>query len=219
MLKSTKAIKVLVADDYDLILEGLVGIISQGSALEVIGRAANGEELIKLARRLRPDVIIADIIMPKLDGIEACRRIKNEFPDTPVIALSSFNEEDLIVEMLRAGASGYLLKGAGKAEFIKAIKAVYKNENYFCSGTKKKVTQILARAKSGPVLEGKKLFTERELQVIKLICDGLPSKVIADQLGIKSRTVERYRDAIMQKIEVKNVAAVVKYAVKNNLDS
>lgn len=213
-----KKIKVIIADDHELIIDGLRGSLSSDPELMVVGEAENGDELIKLARVELPDVILTDVKMPKIDGIEATKIIKEEMPGTEVIALSSYDEDQLIIDMLNAGAKGYLIKTAHKSEIIQAIKTVYKGDVYYCDSTNLKLADMIARRNTNPLRKVKQpKFSERELQVIELICEGFVSKQIADKLALKKRTVERYRDIIMEKMDVGNVAALVVYAITNDL--
>jgi DNA-binding NarL/FixJ family response regulator len=213
-------IKTLIADDHEMVREGLQVMVNKIAEIEIIGEASNGEELIILTRKLCPDVILMDVKMPRCNGVEATKIIKKEFPHIGIIALSSFDEESLIVDMLNAGAKGYLLKNASKQEITAAIKAAYKDEAYYCKDVNLKLAQMIARG--GYYVDPKKhqpVFTERELQVIEMICNGLSSKQIASALNLRTRTIERYRDTIMDKMDVKNAAGVVLYAVTNGLYS
>jgi DNA-binding NarL/FixJ family response regulator len=213
-------IRVLIADDHELVREGLQVMLKKIDEIELVGEVTNGEELILQTRLLSPDVILTDVKMPGMDGREATRKIKNEFPHIGVIALSSFDEEDLIMDMLSAGAKGYLLKNAGKKELTDAVKAAYKDEPYYCVHTNMKLSQMISRgSKSFGNKKTAESFTERELEVIKFICEGLTSKEIASKLQLKTRTVERYRDSIMEKMEVRNAAGVVLYAVQHGICS
>jgi DNA-binding NarL/FixJ family response regulator len=213
-------IKTLIADDHEMVRKGLQVMVNKIAEIEIIGEASNGEELIILTRKLCPDVILVDVKMPRCNGVEATKIIKKEFPHIGIIALSSFDEESLIVDMLNAGAKGYLLKNASKQEITAAVKAVYKDEAYYCKDVNWKLAQMIA--KGGYYVDPKKrrpVFTERELQVIEMICDGSSSKQIANALNLRTRTIERYRDTIMDKMDVKNAAGVVLYAVTNGLYS
>lgn len=207
-------IKVIIADDHEMVRDGLQVMISKIDEIEVIGEASNGEELVSLTRKLLPDVILTDVKMPKCNGIDATKIIKNEFPHIGIVALSSFDEESLILDMVNAGANGYLLKNAGKQELTAAVKAAYKDDPYYSQDVNLKLSQMIAR---GGVYSKGPSFKERELQVIELICDGLSSKQIASRLNLRTRTIERYRDNIMNKMEVNNAAAVVLYAVQHGL--
>lgn len=210
-------IRTLIADDHEMVREGLQIMMGKMNEIEIVGEASNGEELLQRTRELLPDVILVDIKMPKLNGIEATRAIKKEFPHIGIIALSSFDEESMILEMLNAGAKGYLLKNAARQELLCAIEAAHRGEPYYCMDINLKLAQVVARggfsrqAKTGPI------FTARELQVIEGICEGLSSKQIASTLNLRTRTIERYREVIMEKMEVSNAAGVVLYAVKNGI--
>jgi two-component system, NarL family, response regulator NreC len=193
-------------------------MISKIDEIEIIGEARNGEELVALTKKLQPDVVLVDVKMPKCNGIEATKLIKQEYPHIGVIALSSFDEESLIMDMMNAGAKGYLLKNASKQEITAAVIAAYRDEVYYCRDVNLKLAQMIA--KGGSYLNFKKeIFTNRELAVIELVCGGLSSKQIASELNLKTRTVERYRETIMEKMNVNNAAGVVLYAVSNGIYS
>jgi len=211
-------LRVVIADDHEMVREGLQIMIGKMNGIEIVGEARNGEELVQVTRKLKPDVVMADVRMPKCSGVEATRIIKTEFPHIGVIALSSFDEEALIMDMLNAGAKGYLLKNACAREIIAAVQAAYRDEAYYCKDVNLKLAKMVA--KGGQFVEYQKVkgqFTQREIEIIKMICEGLSSKQIADILNLKTRTIERYRDLIMEKMEVKNAAALVIFAVKNRL--
>ena len=210
-------LRVIIADDHEMVREGLEVIIGKIADVEIVGTASNGEDLLRLTRSLLPDVVLTDVKRPKMDGIQATRILKQEFPHIGVIALSSYDEERLMTDILKAGAKGYLLKNASRTELAEAIKAVYKDEPYYCRLTRAKLGQIVTRG--GQLLQENKadLFTARELEVIHYVCEGLSSKQIADRLHLKTRSVERYRDSIMSKMEVNNAAGVVMYAVTHGL--
>ena len=211
-------LRVIIADDHEMVRDGLHLMMNKIADLEVVGEASNGEQLVKQVEKLLPDIVLTDVKMPVMDGITATKKIKEQWPHIGIIALSSFDEESLIMDMLNAGATGYLLKNTSKKELREAVLAVYRGESYYCKETNERLAQIVAK---GGIDQGKsktgEQFTERELEVIGLICEGLSSKLIADKLGLKRRTVERYRDSIMEKMEVRNSPAVVFYAVKHGL--
>lgn len=209
-------LRIILADDHEMVREGLVAMLKKLADIEIVAEASNGEELVRLTRQLAPDVVLTDVKMPKLDGIQATTLLKKEFPHIGVVALSSYDEESLVMDMLKAGARGYLLKNASKKELHEAIRTVYRDETYCCKHIKGKISALVAR---GGALQKspRDLFTPRELQVIPLICQGLSSKQIADQLHLKARSIERYRDNIMHKMDVKNAAGVVSFAYKHGL--
>lgn len=218
MAKLYAPIKLIIADDHELMRDGFRVMASRLQELEVIGEAENGEELVELTKELQPDIVITDIVMPKMDGIKATRKIKAAFPHIGVIALSMFDDENLIIDMLEAGAKGYLIKNAHKNEIIEAVKTVYLEKAYYCNHTSLRLAQMIARSRYDPYKKNPKFqFSEREMEVIRLMADGLVSKEIADRMGLKTRTIESYREKIMEKMDVNNIAGVIVYAIKNGL--
>ena len=211
-------IDIILADDHEIFRDGFAIMISKIPEIRLIGEASNGEELIKLTRELRPDVVVTDIKMPKMDGIEATKRLKKEFPELGIISLSLFDEEDLIVEMLEAGAKGYLLKSAHKEEIIAAVKSVNKDEPYYCRDTTNKLAQMIAKSNFNPYKNiARPEFSEREIAIIRMICREFSNKQIAEELSLSKRTVEGYRETILQKIEAKNSVGIVVYAIKHKI--
>ena len=209
-------IRIIIADDHEIFRDGFKLMINKQEDIELVGEAGDGRELIELTTALKPDVIITDIKMPRMDGIEATKHLGQEFPDTGVIGLSMFDEEDLIVDMLEAGAKGYLLKNADKNEVLEAIRTVYQQEPYYCKHTSGKLAQMIAKSKFNPYKKAKKIeFSEREIEIIQLICQELTNKEIADKLFLSIRTVEGYRLKIQEKMNVKNSIGLVIYAIRN----
>jgi DNA-binding NarL/FixJ family response regulator len=182
--------------------------------IELIGEAKDGEELVKITRLLKPDVVIADVLMPILNGVEATKIILKEFPHISVIALTMSNENNLLLKMIEAGAQGYLLKNAHKTEIIEAIKAVYKGGNYYCKDTTTRLTKLLSQNNDGTP---KELFSEKELAIIIMICKEYSSQEIADALGHSIRTIDSYRKKILEKMKAKNATSLILYAIRNNL--
>lgn len=217
MLKATP-IKIILADDHEIFRDGFRAMIKKQPAVQLIGEAADGEELIAQVRNLQPDVVITDIKMPKKDGIEATRQMVREWPQIGVIALSMFDEENLIVEMLEAGARGYLLKNAHKDEIMEAIKTVHMNQPYYCNDTSAKLAQMIARSRFKAASKTKRPdFSDKEFAVIRFICEEMSNKEIAQRLNLSIRTIEGYRDRIQEKIGAKNAAGIVVYAIKHNI--
>jgi DNA-binding NarL/FixJ family response regulator len=210
-------IRIILADDHEIFRDGFRVMLRKQPSIILEGEAANGEELVKLAHELNPDVIITDIKMPKLDGIKATKQLMSELPHIGVIALSMFDEENLIVDMLEAGAKGYLLKNAHKNEIIAAVEAVAKDQTYFCEHTSQKLTKLLATSNYNPYKKIKPQFTENELAVMRLICEELSNKEIAEALHLSVRTIEGYRDRIQDKIQSRNTAGIVVYAIKHKI--
>lgn len=211
-----RPIRIIIADDHELYRDGFRSMLTRLPELELLGEATDGEELLQLTAEVQPDVVVTDIKMPRMDGIEATRHIKKEFPSINVIALSMFDDESLIIDMLEAGAKGYLLKNAHKEEIVEAVKTVFKNDVYYCNQTTIKLAQLIASSKFNPYRKkARPVFSEREVQVIEQLIEGLSSKQIGEKLGLKQRTIESYREKIMEKMGVNNVAGVIVYAMKN----
>jgi DNA-binding NarL/FixJ family response regulator len=194
-------------------------MLKKQPSVELIGEASDGEELVELTRKLKPDVVVTDIKMPKMDGLQAAKILSEEFPGMGIVALSMIDEENLIVDMMEAGAKGYLLKNAHKNEIIEAIKAVDEGHIYYCDGTSAKLSRMIAESNKIPF--GKKTsrpeLTQKEIDVVLLICQEKTNKEIADRLNLSIRTIEGYRDRIFEKIGARNSAGVVIYAIRNKI--
>jgi DNA-binding NarL/FixJ family response regulator len=211
-------IRVVLADDHEIFRDGFKVMLKKQTGVELVGEAGNGTELLKLVEQMEPDVVITDIKMPKLDGISATKIIVEQFPNVRVIALSMFDEENLIIEMLEAGAKGYLLKNAHKTEIITAIESVFKDQTYYCNHTSRKLTKMIAESSFNPHKKNiQPEFSERELTVIRFICQELSNREIALQLKLSVRTIEGYRERIQEKISARNMAGIVVYAIKNRI--
>ncbi len=205
-------IRIIFADDHEVMRDGFQFMMSKQTDVVLVGEARHGEQLLLLAGQLKPDIVITDIQMPVMNGIEATAEIVKQFPAIGVIAFSMHNEESLIVDMLKAGAKGYILKSAGKEEVIAAVIAVYKGESYYCRET----DRIISGMRAGNNLKKTK-FTETETTVIKLICQELSSLEIAHILNLSRRTIDGYREKILEKMRAKNTAGIVLYAIKNKI--
>lgn len=214
MLRTT--ITIIIADDHLIFRKGLKKVLEHVRHLNIIGEAENGLELVSAASRLKPDIILTDILMPVMDGVMATRELCKRQSDTRIIAMSVFGQETHIMEMLEAGAIGYLMKSAGKKEILEAIDAVYDHRPYFCAESSRQVTELIEKYQSD-YREHLVVFTEREKDVIQLICDGCTSKDVARRLYISQRTVEGHRTRIMQKMRVKSIAGLVTYACEKGL--
>ncbi|RYZ31412.1 MAG: response regulator transcription factor [Sphingobacteriales bacterium] len=213
-------ITVLITDDHRIFREGLKTLLKKSRAedIDVIAEADNGLSSIERAVSLDPDIVLMDIQMPSMDGITATREFQRRRLRAGIIGLSTFNDILLIQQMISAGAKGYLLKNADKHEVAEAIRTVYQEEPYYCKHTSARLAQMIAKSKFNPYKKSKKAeFTDRELEIIRLICQELTNKEIADQLFLSIRTVEGYRLKIQEKMDVKNSIGLVIYAIRNNL--
>jgi DNA-binding NarL/FixJ family response regulator len=211
-------IRVVIADDHEIFRDGLRLMIQKQPHIQLLAEAENGKELIEYTKQLLPDVVITDIKMPIMDGAAAAKHLAEHYPSIGIIALTMFDEEDLIVDMLEAGAMGYLLKNADKNEMVDAIESVYKHEPYYCKSTSQKLAKMVARSKFNPYKAKVKIeFSEREIEIITYICEGLTNKEIGEKIFLSVRTVEGIRLKITEKMNVKNTAGIIIYAIKNNL--
>lgn len=218
-MKISNPIRIILADDHEIFRDGFKAMIKKQPSVDIIGEAANGEELVELTRKLKPDVVVTDIKMPKMDGLQATKILSEEFPDMGIVALSMIDEETLIVDMMEAGAKGYLLKNAHKNEIVEAIKSVNEGSIYYCDGASAKLTRMIAKSDKIPFNKkgSKPDLSQKEIDVILLICQEKTNKEIADELHLSIRTIEGYRDRIFEKIGAKNSAGVVIYAIRNRI--
>ncbi|MGI8951146.1 MAG: response regulator transcription factor [Chitinophagaceae bacterium] len=211
-------IKLLIADDHEIFRDGMALMLSRQSDINLVGQAENGRELIQLVKEHKPDIVLTDIKMPHLDGIEATKFLIKQDPDIKIIALSMFDEENLIIEMLDAGAKGYLLKNADKQEILDAITTVYEGNTYYCRHTSGKLAALIVKSRFNPYKKSESIiFSEREIEIIKLICQQNTTQQIGEKLFISKRTVEGYRTKILEKINAKNIAGIVMYALRNGI--
>ena len=210
--------RILIVDDHQLIIDGLRGFLENETDFNVVGEANNGAEAIKLAEILQPHVILMDIEMPELSGIQACEEIKRNQPEIKVIIISMHEEKELIKKLVERGVNGYLLKNSSKDEVMTAIRTVQDDQPYFSQD----VTQSLlnkskpATGSSSEVVTLASL-TEREIEILKLVAEGLTNKEIGDQLFISHRTVDTHRTNLMKKLDINNVAGLIRFAYKSGL--
>ena len=213
------SLRILLADDHRIMREGLRSLLEKQPDTEVIAEAENGRTTVQMSRRFKPDVVLMDIIMPDLNGIDATRQILAELPDIKVIALSMHSDKKFVVEMLGAGASGYLLKDTAFEELGKALHTVVNNRTYLSP----KIAGLMAEDYS-PIIATKDslvspVLTNREREVIQLIAEGKTTKQIASLLNVSVKTVETHRKKIMDKLGTNSVAELTKYAIREGLTS
>jgi DNA-binding NarL/FixJ family response regulator len=217
-MQTVADIKLVIADDHEIFRDGFKLMLSKFPEIMLVGEAGNGRDLLELIEKENPDVILTDIKMPVMDGIEATKKIAELYPDKGIIGLSMYDDDELIIEMLEAGAKGYLIKNAGKDQIIEAIKTVYNDEPFYCKTTSHKLTQMIAKSRFNPYKKTEKAeFSEREKEIITGICDEMTNKEIGDKLFISVRTVEGHRLKILEKMNVKNTVGLVVYAIKNGI--
>lgn len=218
MLKPYTSIKVAIADDHEPYRIGLKTLIEKTPKINIVGDASNGRDLLRLVNDVCPDVVLVDIMMPVMDGIEATKHLAANAPSVNVIALSMFNDDHVIMDILNAGAKGYLIKNATKREIFEAIEAVYYNHSYYCRSTSMKLARLIANNVFNPNGRTEKdIFSPKELEIMQLICKEYTNKEIAEKLFLSSRTVEGYREKIMDKTNSKTTAGIVIYAIRNGI--
>lgn len=212
-------IRLIIADDHEIFRDGLKLTISQDKNIDIVAEASNGKELLAKVAEFDPDVVLTDIVMPEMDGIAAVHSINASHPHIGVIALSMLAEDSLVVEILEAGALGYLIKNADKIEILDAINAAYRKRPYYCSAISSRMVRMLSQSRRFNPYKDVHVpqFGEKELEIIKLICEELTSKEIADKLDLSTRTIEGYRTRIMEKIGVKTPAGIAIYAIKKGI--
>jgi len=214
----SKVRTILIADDHRIMREGLRSLLEKSGNFECVAEADDGYQAVKLAMELRPDIIIMDIAMPNVDGIEATRQIKSELPEVQVVVLSIHATRNYVLQALQAGASAYLLKDSDFEELSTALLAVSSGGMYLSPAITK--TGSLASLKVGPSgdVAGQAVhLTKRELQVLQLIAEGKSTKDIAARLGLSAKTVETYRLKIMDKVNLYTIAELTKYAIREGI--
>lgn len=208
-------IRILLADDHAIVREGVRMLLNAQPDIEVVGEACNGEEAIALAKTLAPDIILMDIGMPQLNGLEATRALKAVQPDTNILILTMHEGEDYFFSILAAGASGYVLKGAGSGELLSAIRAVQRGGVYlYPTMAKKLMADYIKGHKNGGDDNG---LTPREREVLKLIAEGKTNREIAEDLVLSLNTVQTHRLHIMEKLNLHSRSELVKYAIRRGL--
>lgn len=211
-------IRIVIADDHEIFREGFKLLLRNQDKIQLVGEADNGRDLLSLIEIENPDIVITDIKMPQMDGIEVCREVGKLFPQTHVIALSMFNDDHLIIDMLKAGAKGYLLKNTNKDELLLAVKTVHEGKTYYSAATSHKLAKLIGSSSYNPLRQSKlPQFTSREKEIIQLICEQFTSKEIGSRLNISVRTVESHREKIQEKMEAKNAIGIVIYAIRNRM--
>jgi len=212
----TDQISVLIADDHTIVRSGVRLLLEAETDIRVVGEALNGREALELAESLQPDVVLMDITMPEMDGLEATKEIKTRFPQINVLVLTMHRSDEYFFEMLKAGASGYILKGAKTSELINAVRVVYQDEVFlYPTMTQKLVNGYLKLSEwdeeVGPTL------SPREKEIMSLLAEGYSSKEIADQLVISPSTVHSHRGNLMDKLGLNNRRELIQYARKRGL--
>ena len=212
------SIKILIADDHQLFREGLVNLLSDSSKIEIVAQAENGKDAIAKAKKFNPDIILMDIGMPLMNGVEATGLLQKQCPDIKVIALSMYADKHYVKGMLEAGACGYLFKNCDYDQLIKAIYTVYAGKKYLSD----KITETIIQdylGKKGNIPNDDSKLTERESEIFKLIAEGKKTREISEILSVSVKTVGSHKQHILEKLNLKTITDLIKYALKKGIIS
>ena len=210
--------RVVIAEDHMIIREGLRSLISSTKEFEVVGEAENGRQAIECVEKIKPDLVLTDLSMPKMDGMDMIERVKKRSPDTKIIALTVHQEEDYVLTTLKAGADGYVLKDASYGELVTAMRTVLDDKHYLSPQISGKLIEgYLEGRKSQKVQLLREILTRREREILNLIAEGYTNKEISDSLYLSVHTVETHRHHIMEKLNVHSTAALISLAVEKGI--
>lgn len=226
MPEPVSPVRVVLADDHDILRQGLKMLLSLQAEVEVVGEARTGREAIELARELQPQVVVLDISMPDIDGLEACARIHEQIPATSVLILTMHESEEYFLRALRAGAAGYLVKKAAPSDLHMAILAVAQGGAFLYPGLAKTLIRAYTStplnsssttSKGAQVAEALRVLSPRELEILKLVAEGHTNQEIADQLILSIKTVQAHRANVMEKLGLENITQLVRFAIRYGL--
>ncbi len=210
--------RILIAEDHTILREGLRALLSAEPDFEVVGEAADGRDAIQGVQDMNPDLVLMDLSMPRMNGLEAIRELKKQNPDTKVVALTVHKTEEFIIATLKAGAEGYVLKDATNAELVSAIRNVFQGKRYLSPGVSQTVIEGYLDARN--ISETKSagdVLTKREREILKLIAEGYKNREIAEDLCISPKTVEKHRSNLMKKLDLHSASALTAYAIERGL--
>ena len=215
-----KKIRVLIADDHTLVRDGIRALLALAADIEVVGEAANGKEALEKTRQLVPDVVLMDLTMPIMGGLEATRRIRKEFAGPKVIALTQYDDSEYVIPVIEAGARGFISKMAAFSELASAIQAVYNGNSYLSPSA---AAALVEECQQKTTVEGEKdtyqQLTDRERDVLKLVVEGYTGRQIADMLVVSPKTVEWYKTSLTSKLNIHNKMDLIRFAIRKGIIS
>jgi len=218
MTKRKKTIRILLVDDHPVVRKGMSSCLSSQSHLQIVGEAVNGQEAIARAKELKPDIILMDIDMPTMTGLEATRLLRKDCPDVKVLILSVHTNRQYVLQIIQSGAQGYVLKDASPADLVRAIESVQSGVAFFSPDISQIVlNQYLTEATEGDGEGASNRLTSREKEVLGMIAEGQSNKEMANHLGVGVRTIETHRERVMDKLSIHTVAGLTKYAITNGI--
>ncbi|MBA7667200.1 Oxygen regulatory protein NreC [subsurface metagenome] len=213
-----KKIRVLIADDHTLVRDGIRSMLTLVANVEVVGEATNGREAVEKTKQLAPDVVLMDLAMPIMSGLDAIRRIRREFPGTKVLALTQYDDSEYVVPVIEAGARGFVTKMAAFSELATAIQAVYNGDSFLSPSA---AAALVEECQQKTTADGEKdpyqLLTDRERETLKLVVEGHTTREIADMLVVSPKTVEWYKTSLMNKLNIHNRTDLIKFAIRKRL--
>lgn len=213
--EDNKPVRILIADDHQMFIDGLKALLRREKNIQVIGEVGNGADALAFIKKLPPDLLITDISMPGMSGVELTRQVKQLFPEVRVLVLSMYNDREIVNEILMSEAEGYILKNTGRQELLNAIHRIADNSTYYSNEV---LNIMMTRLKKQKVVEkNTALLTPREIEIVKLIMQELSSEEIADKLFISKRTVDTHRKNIIQKTNTRTLVGLIKFAMENNM--
>ena len=216
---SDDKIRVMIADDHAVVRQGIRNVLEEVDGLEVVGEAGDGDEALELARKLRPDVVLLDVTMPGRTGLEVTRELRSDEIESGILILSMHDDPEYVLQAVRAGADGYVLKDVTPAELRKAIQTVHEGREYFAERVTHQLSVGLRAELEREQRKGRlESLTARETEVLVLVAEGLTNREIAEKLEISPRTVETHRERLMTKLRIRTVAGLTRFVVEEGLD-
>ncbi len=216
-MESNKKPKVIIVDDHDMFRDGIKSMLILEEIADVIAEASNGRQFLELLEKVTPDLVLMDIDMPIMNGVEATKKAVEKYPELKVLVLTMFGEEKYYVEMIDAGAKGFVLKSSNKSELVNAIIDVSNGQSYFSNDLLSKIIAKIGKHKISSDKKKAISFSNREIEILQLMCTGLSTNKIADKIYLSKKTVENYRVKLLKKTACKNSVSLIVYAIKNGV--